>query len=257
MISPPPFLLLAVLAGVATEGPETSRAPDAVPTAEELVERVAAMWDLPDLELTSKMTIVRADGTGSEADLLIRRAGAGRTRVDFLSPPKDRGKVILHVGNESWLYLPRTGRTVAIPAKRNPMTGAVLFEDLLPGRPELADARVEEEPDGFVLVVAGSGKSKRKSRTSRIYFSRSTLLPFRREIHASSGRLLQTVHIDETRAWRGAEIPWDVRFVNNIRGATEVHLEVIRVDGLAGDPEELFSRERIVPLAGEAATDEP
>ncbi len=122
----------------------------------------------------------------------------------------------------------------------------MLFEDVFPGRPEISGAVVEELDDGFVLVTSASGKKKKKE-TSRIYFDRSTLLPFRREAYGSSGRLLKTVHIDETRKWHGIEIPWTVRFVDNRGSGIETRIEVLHADELEGDLEALFSRVGLAP----------
>ena len=215
----------------------------AVPTVETLVERVAAAWDSLDVKLTAGMTVVRPDRPDTEVELLIRRAGRNRTRIDFLSPPRDEGKVLLQIGEQTWLYLPRAKKTVEISARRNPLAGGVLFEDLFPGRPEISGAVVQELDDSFVLVT---GAPEKKKTTSRIYFDRSTLLPFRREAYGSSGRLLKTVHIDETRKWQGVEIPWTVRFVD-LRSGIETRIEVRRADELERDLEALFSRERLAP----------
>ena len=217
----------------------------AVPTVETLVQRVATTWDSLHVKLTAGMTVVRPDRPDTEVQLLIRRAGRNRNRIDFLSPAKDEGKVLLQIGDETWLYLPRAKRVVEISARRNPLAGGVLFEDLFPGRPEISGAVVEELDDSFVLVISAP-EEKKKKKTSRIYFDRSTLLPFRREAYGSSGRLLKTVHIDETRKWQGVEIPWTVRFVD-LRSGIETRIEVLRADELEGDLEALFSRERLTP----------
>ena len=231
-----PVLVAAALVG-AREEPTV-----AVPTVETLVQRVATTWDSLNVKLTADMTLVRPGRPDTVVQLLIRRSGRGRTRIDFLSPPKDEGKVLLQIGEETWLYLPRIDRFVEVPARRSPLAGGVLFEDLFPGRPEVSGAVVEELEDGFVLVTGAPGKKKKKE-TSRIYFDRSTLLPFRREAYGSSGRLLKTVHIDEMRKWHGIEIPWTVRFVNNLRPGIETRIEVRRAEELVGDLEALFSRE--------------
>jgi outer membrane lipoprotein-sorting protein len=230
-----PVLVAAALADAREEPAVT------VPTVETLVERVATAWDSLDVKLTASMTVVRPGRPDTEVQLLIRRRGRNRTRIDFLSPPKDEGKVLLQIGEETWLYLPRADRFVEVPARRNPLAGGVLFEDLFPGRSELSGAVVEELDDGFVLVTGASAKKK---GTSRIYFDRSTLLPVRRESYGSSGRLLKTVHIDESRNWHGVAIPWTVRFEDNLRPGNETRIEVLRADELEADLEALFSRER-------------
>ena len=113
----------SVLAGTMLLDASRAEPASLVPTVDTLVERVANAWDSLHVKLTARMTIVRRDREDTEVGLLIRRAGRGRTRIDFLSPPKDEGKVMLQDGDETWLYLPRTRKFVEVPARRNPLAG--------------------------------------------------------------------------------------------------------------------------------------
>ncbi len=250
------FLGAVLLLGSASAG----RTSD-VPTAEDLIQRVAAAWDPVRVSLKATMTVERPNRPASTTELLIRRAGHLKTRIDFLSPPRDRGKVILENGSETWLYLPRADRVVEVPARRNPLAGGILFEDLFPGGTGAGvlqrgtsgtPAAVEEHDEGFVLVTAGRSGSKQPN--SRIYFDRSTLFLFRREVYASSGRLLKTIHIDESRDWQGVQIPWKVRFVDHLRYGANVRIEILEALELEGDLDEIFSKDRLRPAA---AADSP
>ena len=208
-----------------------------LPAVEDLVQRVAAAWDPIRVSLKATLTLERRGRSPSTVELQIRRAGGGQTRIDFLAPARDRGKVILEDGGETWLYLPRTGRVVEVPARRNPLAGGVLFEDLFPGGTGSAGATVEDHDDGFVLISTGG----------KIYFDRSTLLPIRREILSASGRLLKTVYIEATQDWQGAQIPSQVRVVDHLRHDAEARLEILEARELEGDLEALFSKDGLRP----------
>ena len=225
-----------------------------LPTADTLIESVAAAWDPIQVRLIANMTVRQPGRPESETRLLIRRAGSGRTRIDFLAPEKDRGKALLHSGNETWLYIPRIGRVIEVPAKRSPLAGGVLFEDLFPGD-GAESARVEADESGFVLVTHTS--KRRKSGTSRIFFDRSNLLPFRREVYSSSGRLLKTVQIDEMRAWGKVQIPWKIRFEDHLRKGAEVRIEIVRATPLTAEEEQLIAREHLADPPADDTTDEP
>ena len=235
-------------------GSAPAAATSGVPSAEDLARRAAAAWDPVRVSLKAIMTVERRGRPASTAELLIRRAGSGRTRVEFLSPPRDRGKIILESGGETWLYLPRTGRVVEVPARRNPLAGGVLFEDLFPGGAGVAESVVEEQDDAFVLVA---GDSDRRQARSRIYFDRATLLPFRRETYTSSGRLLKTLHVDATLAWQGTRIPSAVRLVDHLRHGAETRIEILEAEPLAGDLETLFSRDSLRPAAAAGSPESP
>ena len=108
----------------------------------------------------------------------------------------------------------------------------------------MAEANVEDHADGFVLKMTHAGK---KRGTSRIYFDRTTWLPFRREVYSSSGRLIKTIHIDETKSWQGAEIPWKLRFEDHLRKGVVITIVVIEATELIGDFDTLFSKQGLKP----------
>ena len=245
-------LLGPVLLGTVLLGPAPGRQRGTVPTVETLVERVANTWDPLRATLRARMTVIRAGRPPSAFELLIRRGGRGRTRIDFLSPANDEGKVVLSIGKQAWLYLPRADRVVELPARRNPLAGGVLFEDLSLGAAETTGAFVEQTDDAFVLAASGSKGAKKAS--NRVYFDKSTLLPVRREVYAPSGRLLKTVYIDETRAWHAVEIPWKVRFVDHLEHGTETHIDILKAEELGDDVEALFSRDRLKQVPGAGAS---
>ena len=216
----------------------------APPDAAALVAAAAGSWAPLEAALTATMTTGRPDREPSVADLRILRGGPGRTRIEFLSPERQRGKILLQVRDETWMYLPRPQRVVKVPLRRNPLSGSLLFEDLLPESFADGDAMVEETDDAYVLIRSATGK---KGNTDRIYFHRDTLIPFRREFHGKSGRLLKTIHIEETRSWNNIELPWKIRFVDHLGGGIESTIEMRKVEELGRNTEHLFTREGLAP----------
>ncbi len=232
-----PALLVLLCAGAAMAA--------APPEAAQLVAGVAGSWAPLEAALTATMTTQRPDREPSVADLRILRGGQGRTRIEFLSPERQRGKILLLLQDETWMYLPRPQRVVKVPLRRNPLSGSLLFEDLLPGSFSEEEATVEETDDAYVLIT--SGKGKKKGSSDRIYFHRDTLMPFRRELHGKSGRLLKTIHIEETRPWGDVDLPWKIRFIDHLRGDIEATLEIRKAEELGQDTEHLFTREGLAP----------
>ena len=101
-------------------------------------------------------------------------------------------------------------------------------------------------------IVAASGAS----RCRRAPWT-STLLPVRREVYSSSGRLLKTVQIEEMREWEQVRIPWKIRFTDHLRKGTEVRIEVVRATALTAEEEQLIAREHLAVPPADDATDEP
>jgi hypothetical protein len=143
---------------------------------------------------------------------------------------------------------------IEVPERRSPLAGGVLFEDLFPSQ-AIESATVEADENAFILVARTS--KRKNSGTSRIFFDRSTLLPFRREVYSSSGRLLKTVQIDEMRAWGQVQIPWKIRFVDHLRKGAEVRIDIIRATALTADDEQLIAREHLVVPPDDDPADNP
>ncbi|GEM_PF-4932643 len=218
----------------------------AAPDAETLARKVENTWGTLEISLTAVMKTARPGRDPVETDIRILRIGSAGTRIDFLAPEKDRGKIILQLGGETWLYLPRADRKVNVPAHRNPLAGGVLFEDLFPGRTELDEVSVTESEEAFVLTGTTTGGKRRKTRgTDRTYFHRTSLLPFRREYYSRSGKLLKTVHIDEYREWNGVPIPWKVRFVDHLKNGAEASITIRSATTLKEGDRRLFSKETL------------
>ena len=207
----------------------------AVPEADTLIQRLADTWGPLEVSLTATMTTVKPGRNAVETEIRILRGGPNRTRIEFLAPEKDAGKVILRLGDKTWLYLPKADRRVKVPARRNPLAGGVMFEDLFPGLPETDDASVTATEEGFVLT----------GKTNRIYFHRTSLVPFRREYYSRSGRLLKTIHIDEIRDWKGVPIPWKIRFVDHLKNGVEATITIRSAVELKDSDKRLFSKDAL------------
>lgn len=226
------------------------------PDAEELVQRCRDAWISVPLRMRATMTATRPGRPETVLDLVIERDGEGRSLIEFVAPEKDRGKLVLTVGEKTWLYLPRADKVTKISRRRNPFAAGVTFEDLLPEEIGSGTASISEAAEAFLLEVRPEGTGRRGH--SRIAFDKATLLPVRREFYSSSGKLLRTVHIEETRTWSGRNLPSRIRIVERTRRGTELLLEVHEFAELGDpedgrfDPEHLASGVRRRSTAGDA-----
>jgi hypothetical protein len=218
----------------------SAMASSAAPIDEELARKGRA-WREVRVRLEGRLLSGRPGREPAASDVVIRRAGADRIRVDFVSPERDRGKVLLQTTEGSWLWLPRAERLLEVPAGRNPLAGGGLFLALFAS--ELGgDEGSLETVDGDLVWTLRHPAGRGETRT---WIRRSTLVPFRRETTGPSGRPTSTIHIDETRPWNGVEIPWRLRFVDHLRGDLETRVEIQRVGKLESEEDALFSRESL------------
>lgn len=109
-------LMLTVLGPgrVSYSAPAQTSQPANGQRAREIVERVARLFTAKSSIASLKMEISNESGHRRLA-MKIWSLGE-RILVRIQSPPEDAGTAVLKVGNDIWYYLPKTRRTVKIPA---------------------------------------------------------------------------------------------------------------------------------------------
>jgi hypothetical protein len=236
--------LILLVSGVPGEFAQvSSRGPVASPveharTVEGLAARANQEWLDLRVELDAGIRCVSGDGRVSQSEITIRRDGAARTRIDFRSPPRDAGKVLVRIGADTWVYLPRAGKRMKLPPRRDPVPGGEFLDSLLPGESGWSGAQRTETDHGIVLEWAAT---RRTDEGGRIVFDRETLLPIRRDFVSSKGRTLRSLIVDDTREWSGSNIPWSIRFVDHTGSTRECAVEVTRAAPLVDDVDTLFA----------------
>jgi outer membrane lipoprotein-sorting protein len=82
--------------------------------ARQTVERVARLFSSKSSIATVKMQISNEDG---QRVIVMKIWSLGdKTLVRIISPPDEAGTAILKVGSDIWYYLPKSNRTVKVPA---------------------------------------------------------------------------------------------------------------------------------------------
>jgi hypothetical protein len=245
------FLVMsAVLVWAGTAGGQEG---ESVPRAEDLIAQLKSAWSGADLELSAGMTIKAPGKPTREAAIVILRDDRGRVRLEFLEPEKDRGKIILTVDGETWLYLPRAEKTVKVPAGKNMLAGGILMDDLFHGDFTGEDAVVELEDDEIRLEFTyGRG---RKSYRSIVYLDRDSRELLRREIYNRSGKLLRYIEVQESRTWRRWSVPSRVLYRDMLRKGMETIIDVSRIRGLSDADRALISLQALKRESGPGGED--
>jgi len=234
---------LSLLTSILVHGQDREKAPESnLPSLEELRERFEEAWQPLRLEMRARMIVERPGGQRGEFDVLIRRGGPTKVRIDFLPPERDRGKVILRSGDETWLYLPRARKVVAISPSRSPLAGGVMLEDLFPEDLEGYEVTIVRLQEAIGLEL----KPRRRGLSpGRLFFDKTTLLPVRRDVYSPSGRPLRSIVVEETREWQGRQVPAKLRVVDEIRKGYVVRIEVVEFHELPEGSGELFDRDAL------------
>lgn len=163
-----------------------------------------------------KVTVNKADEK-SEIELLVRVKEAKKSLVVFKSPPDNKGRVLLMVENNMWIYIPGT---------RNPLR--ISPQQQLIGKISNADvARVVYSLDYCVESLENEGKmtkmllrAKTKAaayKNINLWIEKETFKPIKAEFFALSGKLLKTAYYKGYKEILGKERPTIVEIHDAIR----------------------------------------
>jgi len=201
----------------------------AAPDAQALLRQSDAVrngW--PSYVVRVKITNFEA-GKPDEADLFeVYQKGTEKSYVEFLSP-RDKGKYLLMLGDDMWVYLPDTSRPIRItPLER--LSGNASNGDI--ARTNYASdydaALLRSEAVGGVQCNVLELNARRKGATYRkiLYWLRATdARPVKADFFLASGKYIKSATFDEYRQVGGLTLLRRLTIYDQIRKNSHSVLE--------------------------------
>jgi outer membrane lipoprotein-sorting protein len=211
------------------------------PSGEEVLSKVDENMYVNQAVSTASMIIHGRSGTRTITSRGWRK-GLDRSLVEYLSPPRERGKKMLKLDDRIWTYTPEPNdRIIAISGhllRQSVMGSDLSYEDITENHKlvDLYDADVtgrEEIGSRPCWVVSLTAKKDDVTYHSRrIWVDTERWLPLKEERYAKSGRLLKMTTIIEVFRVGGRWYPKRIVFKDMLqRGeGTEYIIESIDFD---------------------------
>ena len=194
-------LRILILASLLTVGATVQAA--AIDGAK-ILEKVDRNLEPESYEAYRQLIDIQPDGSKKEYVLYTIKKGRDKVIALFLSPPSDKGRVTLRLGDNMWLYIPDVGKPVRITSLQS-VTGSIFNNaDILriDYTSEYSVAAAEEQPEAILLSL--------KARTNdvaydslKMWVDKKALLPTTIEAYAASGMLLKTLHFKNVKDFGG------------------------------------------------------
>jgi len=220
-------------------------------TGAEILKKIDENLVLDRAISTSTMVIHSRTGTRSiEQKSWIE--GKDKSFVEFLDPPREKGKKMLKLADQLWTYTPEpTDRIIAISGhllRQSVMGSDLSYEDMTENRKlvDLYDAQVigsEDSGGRPCLVLELTAKEPDVTYYSRkLWVDKERFLPLREERYAKSGRLLKTTEFQEVVKIENRWYPKKILFKDVLsRGdGTEYIIESLNLHALI--PDNLFTK---------------
>lgn len=173
-----------------------------------------------------------------------------KTLIKSLYPPRDKGRFMLMVGDDFWIYLPRAKRPFRIsPIQR--LLGSATYADI--ARPtysgdyyvSLLDEEAFKDKECYILELLAKNKKVAYHRV--IYWvEKETFRPLRADFFVVSGKLMKTAFFENYKYKEDLKryISTELRIIDHFRKDEETLIDYTKIK-----PQELadkiFSREHL------------
>lgn len=155
-------------------------------------------------EMYRKLINIEPDGKKKEFVLFMVRKGNEKVAGVFLSPPSDKDRAMLRLGDNMWLFIPNVGKPVRITSLQSATGGVFNNADIL--RIDFgAEYNVEQLQDTlgeYFFSLKAKTNSVAYDRL-RLWADKKALLPKKIECLTEANMLIKTLHFKETKNFGG------------------------------------------------------
>jgi outer membrane lipoprotein-sorting protein len=155
-------------------------------------------------ETYRKLIDIQPDGTRKEYVFFTLKKGRDKLVALFLSPPSDKGRATLRIGDNMWLYIPDVGRPIRITSLQS-VTGSIFNNaDILrvDYSAEYNVEAMEEQKEAFVLSLKAKSGEVAYDKL-KMWVDKQLLLPVTIEAYAASGLLIKTLRFKDIKDFGG------------------------------------------------------
>jgi outer membrane lipoprotein-sorting protein len=170
----------------------------------QILEKVDRNLEPESYEAYRQLIDIQPDGSKKEYVLYTMKKGRDKVVALFLSPPSDKGRVTLRLGDNMWLYIPDVGKPIRITSLQS-VTGSIFNNaDILriDYTTEYNVETAEEQPDAILLSLKAKTGEVAYDRL-KMWVDKKALLPTTIEAYAASGLLLKTLHFKNVKDFGG------------------------------------------------------
>jgi outer membrane lipoprotein-sorting protein len=165
-----------------------------------LLQKIDRNLEPDSYEMYRKLINIEPDGKQKEFVLYMVRKGNEKVAGVFLSPPSDKDRAMLRLGDNMWLYIPNVGKPVRITSLQSATGGVFNNADIL--RIDFgAEYNVEQLKD-----TLGEYLFSLKAKTNSVAYDRlhlwadkRALLPIKIECCTQASMVIKTLHFKETK----------------------------------------------------------
>jgi hypothetical protein len=167
---------------------------------DELLREIDRNLAPPSYEMYRKLINIEPDGKKKEFVLFTVKKGTDKVAALFISPPSERGRSTLRLGENMWLFIPGVGKPVRITSLQSVVGGVFNNSDImqLEYSEEYDVERIEDEGNDYLLYLRAKTKTVAYDRLS-MRVDKEVLLPNTIECMTEASMLIKTLHFKDIK----------------------------------------------------------
>jgi len=176
--------------------------------ASKIVIEVEKILGLIDINSEQLMTVYRKDGTVRPYKLRVLTSGKDKSFAEILSPPREKGRQVLKLGEIVWSYLPSVKKSIRVSGRGAFMGGDFENNDVL--RLNLAgdytSEIIEEVSDQYVLGLKGKNLSLSYAKI-KMWIRKDDFQPLKQEYFTISDKMIKSTFYQDIKDFSGLKRP--------------------------------------------------
>jgi outer membrane lipoprotein-sorting protein len=172
--------------------------------AAKLLKQIDRNLEPDSYEMYRKLINIEPDGKQKEFVLFMVRKGNDQVAGVFLSPPSDKDRAMLRLGENMWLYIPNVGKPVRITSLQSATGGVFNNADILriDFGAEYNAEQLQDTLGEYLFSLKAKTNSVAYDRL-RLWADKKALLPTKIECLTEANLLIKTLHFKETKDFGG------------------------------------------------------
>ena len=214
--------------------------------ATKIVIEVEKILSLKDVKSKQLMTVYRKDGTVRPYEMNVLTSGKDKSFAEILSPPREKGRQVLKLGETVWSYLPSVKKSIRVSGRGAFMGGDFENNDVLRLNlvGDYASEIIEELPDQYILALQGRDLSLSYAKI-KIWVQKDSFQPVKQEYFTLTDKLIKSTFYQDIKEFSGLKRPSKMVMQNALYPKQKTILEVIEFKHGVKIPSKIFRRSNL------------
>ena len=211
--------------------------------AVKIVTEVEKILSLNSIDSEQLMTVYRKDGTVRPYKMRVMTSGKDKSFAEILSPPREKGRQVLKLGETVWSYLPSVKKSIRVSGRGSFMGGDFENNDVLRLNlvGDYSSEIVEELPDQYVLGLKGKDLSLSYAKI-KIWVRKDNFQPVKQEYFTLTDKLIKSTFYQDVKDFSGLKRPSKMVMQNALNPKQKTILEITKFKWGVKNPSKRFRR---------------